>query len=101
MTYSLFAVSKKNPKFIFRIWEEPSELLENGEQSRAGWAFCVAELEVNASSNISEEKPIYDGWDVSFDVIIQYPKFYTDEDLLWFDENNNTLVDLNSLAFRH
>lgn len=83
--YEFFARTKSLPTKVFHIWSE--EYSDNGVPMNAwGWAFYVGEI-----NSDGKEEPIYDGWDTEFEVIIQYPPLYTNEELEWIDAFGNPI----------
>lgn len=88
--FEFTAKSNSTPHRVFHIWSEP--YTENGVPMNS-WSWCIYVGEVDSNEN---EKPIYDGWETEFDMILRYAGRYADEALEWYDTSGK-LVDLEQL----
>lgn len=93
MRPSFISYSTDSPKRVFRIWADLPVKSNDNPLLVSGWNFYVAEID-----QFGKENPIYDGWDEDIRIIIQYPSFYTTEELVWHNEQGD-YVDLMSMRF--
>ena len=96
MTAAFYTITNSSPKLIMRIWYSRSENGTLEPSFNGGWGFCVYTSEYSKHSGKVQEEPIYDGWDDNFNIIMQYPLDYSNEELVWYSQETDEIVDLNS-----